>query len=495
VIRIQNISKNFGGVAALVDVSLEIRRGECHALMGENGAGKSTLGKVLAGVHRADCGEVRINDVVHRFTSPRDALAAGVGMVHQELAFCPQLSVAENLVMGRYPRRGPMLDRRAMRAQAVRMLTRIGARQLDVDRPIAELSTAQEQLVQIAAAVGSGADAIIFDEPTSSLAEPDAQRLFALIDSLKAEGKTIVYVSHRMPEIFRLSDRISVLRDGRYVGTLERAAATHDALVRMMVGRSVETISPRHPAQPAGAVALEVKSLSRRSAFADVNFNVRKGEIVGLAGLVGAGRSEIARAIFGLDRYDSGSISLDGESLSPAQVRANMQAGVCLLPEDRKRQGLVLGMGGQENVSLSLLDRLRKFFWLDARALRSITRQFFGRLAVKTASLDAPVSTLSGGNQQKVVLAKWLARQPKLLIVDEPTRGVDVGAKRAIHELLDELACAGVPILLISSELPELIALSSRILVLREGKVVGEIPRAAANEESVLRSMTGAIGS
>lgn len=490
-IAIKNISKNFGGVAALVDVSLEIRRGECHALMGENGAGKSTLGKVLAGVHRADSGEVRINDVAHRFTSPRDALAAGVGMVHQELAFCPQLSVAENLVMGRYPRRGPMLDRRAMRAEAVRMLTRIGAQQLDVDQPIAELSTAQEQLVQIAAAVGSGADVIIFDEPTSSLAEPDAQRLFALIDSLKAEGKTIVYVSHRMPEIFRLSDRISVLRDGRYVGTLDRASATHDALVRMMVGRSVESIDPKHPSKSAGTIALEVKSLSRRSAFADINFAVRKGEIVGLAGLVGAGRSEIARAIFGLDRYDGGSISLDGESLTPAKVRANMQAGVCLVPEDRKRQGLVLGMGGQENVSLSLLDRLRRFFWLDARLLRSITQQFFGRLAVKTASLDAPVSTLSGGNQQKVVLAKWLARQPKLLIVDEPTRGVDVGAKRAIHELLDELACAGVPILLISSELPELIALSSRILVLREGRIVGEIPRAAADEETVLRYMTG----
>lgn len=492
-IAINNISKNFGGVAALVDVSLEVRRGECHALMGENGAGKSTLGKVLAGVHRADSGEVRINDVAHRFTSPRDALAAGVGMVHQELAFCPQLSVAENLVMGRYPRRGPILDRRAMRAEALRMLTRIGAQQLDVDQPIAELSTAQEQLVQIAAAVGSGADVIIFDEPTSSLAEPDAQRLFALIDSLKAEGKTIVYVSHRMPEIFRLSDRISVLRDGRYVGTLDRASATHDALVRMMVGRSVESIDPKHPSKSAGTIALEVKSLSRRSAFADINFAVRKGEIVGLAGLVGAGRSEIARAIFGLDRYDGGSISLDGESLTPAKVRANMHSGVCLVPEDRKRQGLVLGMGGQENVSLSLLDRLRRFFWLDARLLRSITQQFFGRLAVKTASLDAPVSTLSGGNQQKVVLAKWLARQPKLLIVDEPTRGVDVGAKRAIHELLDELACSGVPILLISSELPELIALSSRILVLREGKIVGEIPRAAADEETVLSYMTGSV--
>ncbi len=490
-IELENITKSFGGVNALSGVSLSIRTGECHALMGENGAGKSTLGKVLAGIHRPDGGTIRIGGREHVFRSPRDAMLAGVGMVHQELAFCPQLSVAENLHLGRYPRRGGMLDRIAMRSHARTLLQPVGAESIDVDQPISALSTAQEQLVQIAAAVGSEADVLIFDEPTSSLAEPDAQRLFTLIDSLKAQGKTIIYVSHRMPEIFRLCDRISVLRDGKHVGTIDRAAANNDDLVKMMVGRSVETIAPKHIDQPVGQVALSVKSIARRGVFDDISFAVRAGEIVGLAGLIGSGRSEVARAIFGLDKIDAGRITLAGNSLASGDLRGAMRAGVCLVPEDRKRQGLVLMMGGQQNVSLSLLDRLRRLLWLDRRKQRLIASELFARLNVKTPSLDDPVSSLSGGNQQKVVLAKWLARRPKLLIVDEPTRGVDVGAKRAIHELLDELALSGIPILLISSELPELIALSTRVLVMRSGKMVGELPHAQATQESVLRLMTG----
>ncbi|MCS7034306.1 MAG: sugar ABC transporter ATP-binding protein, partial [Phycisphaerae bacterium] len=440
VIEFRNITRTFGGVRALTDVSLSIRRGECHALMGENGAGKSTLGKVLAGILRPDSGVVSIDGVPRQFRSPRDAAAAGVGMVHQELAFCPELSVAENLVMGRYPRRGPILDRRAMRRQARDMLARIGAETIDVNLPIGRLSTAQEQLVQIASAVGSGARILVFDEPTSSLAEPEAQRLFSLIDQLKSDGRTIVYVSHRMPEIFRLCDRISVLRDGRHVGTITRAEATHDSLVRMMVGRSVEVIEPRHVDRAPGPVALSVNQLTRRGVFEDISFEIRRGQIVGLAGLVGAGRSEVARAIFGLDRYDTGQVILDGQRLPPGDIHTAMARGVCLVPEDRKRQGLVLIMGARQNLSLTLLDRLRRLLWLDTRQLETITGEFFQRLAIKASSFETPVMAMSGGNQQKVVLAKWLARDPKLLIVDEPTRGVDVSAKRAIHELLDELA-------------------------------------------------------
>jgi ribose transport system ATP-binding protein len=375
-----------------------------------------------------------------------------------------------------------------MNRRARELLSQIGV-SLDVTRPMRELSTAQEQLVQIASAVGTGANVLVFDEPTSSLSEPEAQNLFDLIDRLRARGVTIVYVSHRMPEVFRLADRITVLRDGRYVGSLGRQEATNDKVVEMMIGRALAEYFPKHLDASPGPVVLRVSGLSSPGKFSDVSFEIRGGEILGFAGLVGAGRSEIARALFGLDTRSRGRVEFLGRPLRPASTVRAMRRGLALVPEDRKRQGLILTAGGRFNFSLPLLDRLGRGGFVRRRSERERAREFFGRLRVKTPSVDAPVNQLSGGNQQKIVLAKWLARDPALLIADEPTRGVDVGAKAALHELLDELAGKGVGVLLISSELPEVINLSTRILVLREGRVVGELSRAEATQERVLRMM------
>ena len=492
-VQFHDITKTFGGVTALSGVSLSLTRGECHGLMGENGAGKSTLGKVLAGIHKPDSGKLVIDGHTHAFGSPRDALAAGVAMVHQELAFCPDLSVAENLCLGRYPRRagGLLLDHVLMKRRAEELLSAIGV-SLDVSRPMSELSTAQEQLVQIAAAVGTNPQILVFDEPTSSLSATDADALFLLIEDLKKRGLTLIYVSHRMPELFRLCDRMSILRDGRYVGTLKKEEMTHDAVVQMMIGRSVSDYYPRHLETAPGNTVLSVRDLASPGKFSDVTFSVRGGEIVGFAGLVGSGRSEIAQAIFGLDSRATGRVALDGQPLALGSVKASLGAGVGLVPEDRKRQGCVLGMSCRANISMAILDRVRRLaFLLDRPAEKSVSTDYFQRLQIKAASLDAPVNSLSGGNQQKVVLAKWLARGGRLLIVDEPTRGVDVGAKAAIHQLIDELARSGMAVILISSELPEVINLSTRILVMREGRIAGELTRAEATQESVLRFMTG----
>jgi ABC-type sugar transport system ATPase subunit len=492
-IQFRSITKTFGGVTALKDVTFNIPRGECHGLMGENGAGKSTLGKVLAGIHRPDSGgELHIDGARHVFHSPGDAMAAGVAMVHQELAFCADLSVAENLCMGRYPRRvGVLVDRAEMARRAEKLLAAINVR-IDVWQPMSSLSTAQEQLVQIAAAVGTNPRILVFDEPTSSLAEPDAQALFALIEDLKTRGITMIYVSHRMPELFRLCDKISVLRDGQYVGTLARGEMTQDAVVRMMIGRSVEEYFPHHLSAAPGDVALRVRNLASPGRFRDVSFEVRAGEIVGFAGLVGAGRSEVAKAIFGLDSRATGTVELDGKPLPLGSIKTALKAGVGLVPEDRKRQGCVLGMPCRANVSMAMLDRLQHFGLLDGKREKQVAAKYFDQLRVKAASMEAPVNSLSGGNQQKIVLAKWLARGGKLLIVDEPTRGVDVGAKAAIHALIDQLAREGLAVILISSELPEVINLSSRILVMRDGGIAGELSREEASQEAVLRLMAGA---
>lgn len=478
-IAFEHVTKRFGGITALEDVSFSIAAGECHGLVGENGAGKSTLGKILAGILRPDRGRVVL------------AAGARVGMVHQELAFCPDLSVAENLCLGALPRRGRWrVDWPAAWRRAEDLLAQIGVR-LDVRQPMRHLTTGQEQLVQIAAAVGTGATILVLDEPTSSLSEAEAQRLFGLLEQLRARQVTMVYVSHRLPEVLRLCDRITVLRDGRYVTTVAREEATPDRLVQLMIGRSLAEYFPRHLETPPGPVRLRVERLRSPGRFEEVSFEVRAGEIVGLAGLVGAGRSEVAQAIFGLDRHARGRVEVDGQPLPLGSVRAAVRAGLGLVPEDRKRQGLVLPLSCRVNFSLGILDRLGRCGWLSRRAERTVAVRWFEQLAVKTPSLDAPVASLSGGNQQKIVLARWLARELKVLLVDEPTRGVDVGAKAAIHGLLDELAGRGLAILLISSELPELLHLSTRILIMRGGRLVGELSRAEATQERLLERMAG----
>jgi ABC-type sugar transport system ATPase subunit len=497
-IQFQNIAKSFNGIAALTDVSLSIHGGETHALMGENGAGKSTLAKILAGIHRPDAGNILIGADEAKINSPADAAARGIGMVHQELVFCPDLSIAENLSLGRYPRRARLfLDKNAMHERAADLLNRIGVR-LDTQQPMRNLSTAQEQLVQIAAALGTGAKILIFDEPTASLSEREAQQLFRLIADLKKSGVTMIYVSHRMPEVFALCDAISVLRDGQYVDTIRRNAGTdwpegtQQKIVQMMIGRALADYLPTHNAKLGGAVLLDVRNLSSPGKFDSVSFSVRAGEIVGFAGLVGAGRSEVMRAVFGLDPRATGQITVNGSSMPLGSVRRAMARGIGLVPEDRKRQGLVLMMGGRQNFSLPLLageNRLRRLGFLKFGEEKSRAADFFNRLRVRTPSLGEPVSSLSGGNQQKVVLAKWLAKGGKVLIVDEPTRGVDVGAKAAIHHLLDDLASHGVAIVLVSSELPEVLTLSTRILVMRDGRLAGELHRAEATLEKLLHLM------
>ena len=489
-VRFEHIAKRFLGVQALDDVSLSVAEGSCHALCGENGAGKSTLGKVLAGIHAPDSGTLFVNDRRVEFSSPRDALAAGVGMVHQELAFCENMTVAENLLLGAIPTRRGFVRQDELERRGTQMLANIGA-DIDVRTVMSKLTIAQQQLVQIATAVSGGARIIVFDEPTSSLSQAEADRLYALIERLKSSGVTCIYVSHRMPEIFRLCDTVSVLRDGKHVATRPIDGLTEGDLVTLMIGRPLGDYLPQSGDAPYGAELLRVDGLTAPGKFRDVSLSIRAGEIVGLAGLVGAGRSEVAHAIFGLDPAVSGTISVDGKIVGIDSPKTAMRFGIGLVPEDRKRQGLVLGESGLHNTTLPILDRLSRMLLVKREEERELTASFFSKLRVRTPSITAPVAGLSGGNQQKVVLARWLAAASRILILDEPTRGVDVGAKAEIHALIRDLAARGNAVLLISSELPEVIALSHRVLVMRQGQLVAEVLHADATQEKLLRLMAG----
>ncbi len=489
-VRFEHVTKRFPGVQALHDVSLDIAAGSCHALCGENGAGKSTLGRILAGIYAPDEGRLFVNGREQRFSSPRDALAAGVGMVHQELAFCANLSVAENLCLGALPARRGIVDRQAMVDRAGAMLAEIGAT-LDVTRPLGELTTAQQQIVQIAAAVGGDARIIVFDEPTSSLSQVDAERLYELIDRLKTRGVTCIYVSHRMPEVFRLCDTVTVLRDGEHVATQPAAGLTEADVVRMMIGRPLTEYFPRHRSATGSEELLRVESISLPGKFEDVSFSLHAGEVIGLAVLVGAGRSDVAAALFGLRPPESGQILVRGRPIHVSSPRGAIETGIGLVPEDRKRQGLIPSESALHNTSLAILDRLSRWRWIRRSEERAIAEDYFRRLRVRAANVDVVVGGLSGGNQQKVVLARWLAAKSDVLILDEPTRGVDVGAKAEIHALIGELAAKGAAILLISSELPEILTLSDRILVLRAGRMAGEVARGDATQDVLLRLMAG----
>jgi ribose transport system ATP-binding protein len=489
-VRVDAITKRFPGVVALDHVSFDIAAGSCHALCGENGAGKSTLGKLLAGIYPPDEGRIVIGGRPVRFAGPTDALAAGVAMVHQELSFCENLSVAENLCLGTMPNRYGFVTRREMWQRAEAMLAAIGVT-LDVKRRVGELTIGQQQMIQIAGAIGEGARLIIFDEPTSSLSQHEAERLYTLIDRLRERGVTGIYVSHRLEEIYRLCDTITVLRDGRQVGTAPVKELNKAALVEMMIGRRLEDYFPSHVHAVAGADLLRVEGLSSPAGFTDVSFTVRAGEVVGFAGLVGAGRSEVAQALFGLDPHSSGRVFVRGQPVSALATADPISRGIGLVPEDRKRQGLVLGMDVLNNATLSILPRLARFGFITRARERQAAQPFFDRLRVKTPQLTTQAAALSGGNQQKIVLTKWLAAQCPLLILDEPTRGVDVGAKAEIHALIDELAAAGNGIVLISSEMPEILNLSTRILVFRAGRIVGQLSRAEANQDALMRLMAG----
>jgi ABC-type sugar transport system ATPase subunit len=489
-VRFTGITKRFPGVVALDDVSFDIASGSCHAVCGENGAGKSTLGKLLSGIDTPDSGTIEIDGRAVRFGSPADALAAGVAMVHQELASCANLSVAENLCLGSIPSRWTFVDRAEMHTRAATLLADIGA-EIDASKPMSALSVAEQQLVQIAAAVGSGARVIVFDEPTSSLSEGEAARLYELIPRLTARGVTLLYVSHRMPEIFRLTDHLTVLRDGAHVVTRATSGLDESELVQLMIGRRLEQYFSGHETITAGAELLGVSHFSSRGKFEDVSFTLRAGEVLGLAGLVGAGRSEVAKALFGLDANVTGEVRVKGSLARIRSARDAMALGIGLVPEDRKHQGLVLSMSAQENVTLPLLESVSTNSLIRENDERELAQKYFDRLRVKVANADAPASGLSGGNQQKLVLARWLAAGSRILLLDEPTRGVDVGAKAELHAWIHQLAAEGHAILLISSELPELLHLSTRILALRNGRVAGEVGREQATQDGLLRMMAG----
>ena len=489
-VRFEHVGKRFPGAVALEDVSFDVVAGSCHALCGENGAGKSTLGKILAGVQRPDEGQVLLEGRPMRFDHPGDALRAGIGMVHQELAFCENLSVAGNLCLGALPARAGFGSFGETKRRARAMLADI-APEIDVRSVVGDLTVSQQQMVQIAAAVGQGARVIVFDEPTSSLTRHETTRLYELVRRLLARGVTALYVSHRMEEIFDLCDTITVLRDGRHVETRPRSEMTEATLVQSMIGRPIAEYFPGHLEAPTGDELLRAEELRSPGRFEGISFSLRAGEVVGLAGLVGSGRSELAQALFGLDPEAQGRVWLGGAPLALGDPRLALARGLGYVPEDRKKQGLVLGLSVLENTTLPILERLARLTFVDRTAERALGQEYGDRLRVKTPGLDAPVAGLSGGNQQKVVLAKWLAARCRVLVLDEPTRGVDVGAKAEIHALIDTLAAEGNAILLISSELPEIIRLSTRVLVLRAGRLVGELPRAEVTQEALLRLMAG----
>jgi len=492
-VSFRGISKRFPGTVALQNVSLEITAGSCHAIMGENGAGKSTLGKILAGIHRPDEGSLEVEGVARRFHSPLDAQRAGVAIVHQELSFCPNLSVAENVCLAHLPSRAGRLDWPKLHERARFYLDQVGA-ECDMHEELGRLSTGQTQTVQIAAALATGARIFVMDEPTSSLSAVEAQRLEEMMARLRQNGATILYVSHRMDEIFRLCDVVTVMRDGQHVATVPLAQTNEEELVKLMIGRSRQKMFPKHVERGAGPERLRVDKFSSPGKFHDINFSIRSGEVLGMAGLVGSGRSEVALGIFGLDSKVSGRVFVDGNEVRPRSPRDAMKLGVGLVSEDRKGHGLVLGMACGENITLASLDRLSRGGVIRRGAESGVVANFFEKLRIKAASPQVPAQTLSGGNQQKLVLAKWLARESRVLILDEPTRGVDIGAKGEIHRLIDELAAAGHAILMISSELPEVLNLSTRVIVMRNGRLVAELNRSEATAEHVLKWMTGCGG-
>ncbi len=483
-LQMNDISKSFPGVRALDDVSLTILPGEVHALMGENGAGKSTLMKTLAGAHRPDSGEILLDGRPVTLDTPQRALELGISIIYQELNLVPHLSVAENIFLGREPRLLPgWVDQAKMRREAQALMDGLGMG-LDVRRPVGPLAVAQRQMVEIAKATSRGARVIAMDEPSATLTAHELENLWRLIRRLTAQGVGIVYISHRMDEVFQIAHRVTVLRDGRSVGTGLIGEISREDVLRLMVGRAIDESFPK-VVTPLGRPVLEVRGLSRRGVLHDISLTVHAGEVVALAGLVGSGRTEIARCLFGADRWDTGEMKVDGRAVTPRGPSDAIKAGIGFVTEDRKEQGVVLPMAIRENVSLASLGKVSAGGFVRPGAERAEAQDSVTRLRVRTPSIEQRVGNLSGGNQQKVVLAKWLQTAPKVLILDEPTRGIDVGAKREIYQIMNELTAQGVGILMISSELPEVLGMADRIIVIRDGRIAGELNRAEATQEKV----------
>ena len=488
-LEVRRISKRFPGVHALKEVSLRLHAGEVLAVIGENGAGKSTLMKILAGVQEADSGEFLVEGRPERVDSVRTASRLGIALIHQELSLADNLDVGSNLFLGREPRRGVFLDRARQNREAAEALARVGL-DCSPETPIALLSQGRQQLVEIARAVNSGARVIIMDEPTSSLSQGETDRLYSVVRDLKSRGVGVIYISHRLGEVTTLADRVTVLRDGQNAGELARGEINHDAMVRLMVGRDL--VRHHRPARGQGEPVLDVRSLRTLAhPGREVSFSVAPGEIVGIAGLVGAGRTEVLRAVFGIDAVVGGEIRVAGTRVPTASPREAIEHGLALVPEDRKHQGVFLEMAVGANTTLASLGHRARWGFIRGNTERQRAAELIAQLDVRPPNPDQTAQFLSGGNQQKVVLAKWLALKPRVLLLDEPTRGVDVGAKQEIYRLMEELAERGVAIVFVSSELEEVLRMSDRTLVMHEGRISGTLSREELSEEAVMHLATG----
>lgn len=484
ILEMNNICKRFPGVIALNNAGLNVKKGEILALVGENGAGKSTLIKILAGVYRKDSGTIIFDGQKVEILSPHHSHQLGISVIFQELNLFPNLSVAENIFVGRENQRVGFMDYAKTKERAWSLMQRVGLN-CDPETLVCNLPVSQRQMVEVAKALSLKAKLIVMDEPTSSLTERETNLLFEIIKNLKASGVAVIFITHRLNEIMQIADRVHVLRDGVNAGELERSKLTEDKMIRLMVGRELKNIFQKENTT-IGDKILEVKDLSTPGLLKNISFELKKGEILGLAGLVGAGRTELMRAIFGLDRFSQGEILINGRPVKIHSPEEAISQGIAFVTEDRRLQGLVLGMSVRENGSLVALKRLHRLGFIRRKAERSLIQHYLERLRIKTPSAETKVATLSGGNQQKVVLTKWLAIKPQILILDEPTRGIDVGAKAEIHRIISDLAGQGVGILMISSELPEILGMSDRILVMHEGRITGTLKREEATQEKIM---------
>ncbi|MBP2198238.1 sugar ABC transporter ATP-binding protein [Pantoea cypripedii] len=481
----EGISKFFPGVKALDNVSLRVKPGSVHALMGENGAGKSTLMKCLIGMYRPDKGTIRIKGEPVQFQDTMDALRSGISMIHQELNLVPHMTVAENIWLGREPMKYGFVDHSKLNQQTQQLLNKLNIR-LKADRMVGELSIAAQQMVEIAKAVSWNSDIVIMDEPTSALTETEVSHLFTIIRDLREQGKAIIYISHKMDEIFSITDEISIFRDGAWVGSNSTTQFTRQSLITQMVGRELTQLFPKFN-NAIGEDVLTVRNLNSKGRFKDVSFTLRKGEILGVAGLVGAGRSEVMESLFGMESFDSGEVLIDGVPVKIDSPSTAIEKGMAFLTEDRKKSGLFLVLSVLENMSIvNMPDYIGKSGFVSHMKMAQDCMEQIRKLNIKTPTMDQIINNLSGGNQQKVLIARWLLAQPKILILDEPTRGIDVGAKAEIYRLISELANRGVAIIMVSSELPEILGMSDRVMVMHAGRITGILNKEEADQETIL---------
>ena len=490
-LEMKNISKAYPGVKALENVDFDLKKGEVHALVGENGAGKSTLMKILSGFHKKDSGEIHINGKAIDINNPRAAISRGISTIYQDIIAVPYISVAENILMGDRPRNKFGIIRWKELDRKVKKLLKELSIELDTNQTVSNLSTAQQQLVEIVKALSIDSKIIIMDEPTAPLTEDEKNILFAIINSIRKKGVSVIYISHRMEEIFEIADRVTVLRDGKKIVTRPVQATSHDEIIKYMIGREIDEMFTHKKAAVADRVIMKINNFAKARYFKDIDFELHEGEILGFAGLVGAGRSELMKAIFGILNKDSGEVYLNGKKVEIRSPKKAIRLGIGLVPEDRKIEGLILDLPVDQNISIADLKNVSKFGILMSRTESRLANGFVKSLAIKCYRLSQKVMNLSGGNQQKVIIARWLALNPKILILDEPTKGIDVGSKAEIHRLIMDIAQRGTSVILISSEMTEILKMSNRIIIMKEGSIVNEVSGKDANEEIILRNMTG----